>query len=445
MFSRLLPRLMEIIYEINEHFLLEVENRWPGDTERRHRMSLIEEGPEQQLRMAHLAIVGSFSVNGVAALHTELLKKGLFKDFHEMWPEKFNNKTNGVTQRRWLAHCNPALGDLISATIGSAWLCDLEQLSRLREFQDDPAFTARWREIKQANKQRLASFVERETGVSFDLSALFDVQVKRIHEYKRQLLNILHVIHLYDRIRRGDVDNMVPRCVLIGGRAAPGYLMAKLIIKLINNVAQVVNADPASGGLLKLAFVPNYQVTAMEVICPGAELSEQVSVAGNEASGTGNMKFMLNGALTIGTLDGANIEIRDRVGADNFFLFGLDTEGVSNTRHDYDPDGLITADDDLRRVMELLESGHFSPREPGIFNSISASIRSPHDPWLTAADFRSYVQAQQRVNEAYRDVEHWTRMSVLNTAASGWFSSDRTIRQYAEDIWALPIETPARQ
>jgi starch phosphorylase len=431
---------MEIIYDINDQFLMEVEARWPGDAKHRNRMSLIEEGPEQYVRMSHLAIVGSFSVNGVAALHTELLKKGLFKDFNKLWPQKFNNKTNGVTQRRWLAHCNPELGELISGSIGDAWVRDLEQLSGLREFQHDRAFGERWHGIKQANKQRLAAFVERETGICFDPGSIFDVQVKRIHEYKRQLLNVLHVIHLYERILSGDTDGLHPRCVLIGGRAAPGYQMAKLIIKLINNVARVINADPAAGSLLKLVFIPNYQVTAMEQICPGTDLSEQISVAGKEASGTGNMKFMLNGALTIGTLDGANIEIRDRVGAENFFLFGLDAEGAKSAQKHYDPNGIIAADEDLRRVMELLEFGHFNPGEPGIFNPISASIRSPHDPWLTAADFHSYVEAQQRVNAAYADVEYWTRMSILNTAASGWFSSDRTIRQYAEEIWSLPLE-----
>ena len=314
MFRNLLPRLLEIIYEINARFLAQVAQRWPGDNERLRRLSIIEEGDTPMVRMAYLAIVGSYSVNGVAELHSRLLKEGLFRDFYELWPHKFNNKTNGVTQRRWLALCNPGLSDLISERIGDGWIIRLEQLRKLAPHADDKELQQRWREIKLANKQRLADMVERDCGVKIATSAMFDVQVKRIHEYKRQLLNVLHVIHLYNRIKRGDIANWTQRCVLIGGKAAPGYVMAKTIIKLISNVANVINADPDAGDLLKVVFLPNYRVSAMEVICPGADLSEQISTAGKEASGTGNMKFMMNGAITIGTLDGANIEILEEVG-----------------------------------------------------------------------------------------------------------------------------------
>ncbi len=442
MFQQLLPRLLEIIYEINARFLKQVAERWPGDMERQRRMSLIEEGREPQVRMAYLAIVGSFSVNGVAELHSELLQKGLFRDFYELWPQKFNNKTNGVTQRRWLAHSNPELSSLISAEIGCDWVTDLGQLHRLKPLADDPDFRQQWQQVKQHNKQRLAELVKIDCGIDFHCESLFDVQVKRIHEYKRQLLNILHVIHLYDRIKRGDTDGWTPRCILFGGKAAPGYAMAKLIIKLINNVATLVNNDPAIGNRLKVAFLPNFRVSAMEVICSGADLSEQISTAGKEASGTGNMKFMLNGALTIGTLDGANIEIREEVGDENFFLFGLTTEEAEKKRQNYDPLAIIDANEDLLRVMQLLQSGHFNQFEAGIFDPIIQAIRSPYDPWLVAADFASYVAAQKRVAQAYQDQQHWVRMSILNTAAGGKFSTDRTMQDYNEQIWNLP-QVPA--
>ncbi len=442
MFERLLPRLLEIIYEINARFLREVAMRWPGDGERLARMSLIEEGPERQIRMAYLAIVGSFSVNGVAELHSRLLREGLFRDFYELWPERFNNKTNGVTQRRWLAGANPRLAHLLDETLGPEWVVDLQRLEGLRGHVDDGHFRERWRRIKRANKQRLAELVRRRCGVDFSLDALFDVQVKRIHEYKRQLLNLLHAVHLYDRIRRGDTADWTPRCILIGGKAAPGYFMAKRIIKLINDVATVVNSDPAVGDRLRLAFLPDYGVSAMEVIAPGTDLSEQISTAGKEASGTGNMKFMMNGALTIGTLDGANIEIREQVGAENFFLFGLNAAEVEAMRPFYDPTSIITADEDLSRVVRLLESGHFNPYEPGLYDPVIAAIRSPADPWMVAADFRSYIDTQEAVARLYRDPEAWTVKSILNTAASGWFSTDRTMREYNEDIWGLQPVAP---
>jgi len=420
----------------------EVANRWPGDLDRLARMSLIEEGWEQQVRMAYLAIVGSFSVNGVAELHSNLLMQGLFRDFYELWPNKFNNKTNGITPRRWLAGCNPKLASLITETIGDGWVTDLSQLCRLAAYADDAAFRQRWREIKRQNKERLLQYKKAELSLEIDSNALFDVQVKRIHEYKRQLLNALHVIHLYDRIKRGDTANWTPRCVLFGGKAAPGYVMAKRIIKLINNVSSVINRDAEAGELLKAVFLPNYRVTAMEYICPGTDLSEQISTAGKEASGTGNMKFMLNGALTIGTLDGANIEIRQEVGGDNFFLFGLTAEEVEANRSHYDPESVINGNEDLRRVMHLLESGHFNQFEPGIFDPIIHAIKSPHDPWMTAADFPSYVEAQRRAAAAYLDQEQWTRMSILNCAASGKFSTDRTISEYNRDIWKLELVNP---
>jgi glycogen phosphorylase len=443
LFGSLLPRLLEIIYEINAHFLSEVARCWPGDTERQARMSLIEEGENPQVRMAHLAIVASCSVNGVAALHTRLLQQGLFHDFYQLWPHKFNNKTNGVTPRRWLAKCNPGLAKLITETIGEGWVTDLSRLRCLSLHAEDPEFRVRWREIKQANKKRLLA-LQAQYGVQVGTDFLFDVQVKRIHEYKRQLLNVLHIIHLYDRIKRGSMEGWVPRCVLISGKAAPGYWMAKLIIKLINNVADVVNHDPEANDALKVLLFPNYSVSVMEVICPGADLSEQISTAGKEASGTGNMKFMMNGAITIGTLDGANIEIREEVGDENFFLFGLTAEEVEATRHHYDPNAIIAGDEDLQRVMHLLECGHFNQFEPGIFAPILDSLRSPHDPWVTLADFRSYVDAQCRVAEAYRDQERWTRMGILNTAASGKFSTDRTIKEYNSDIWKLKQVPPYR-
>ncbi|MGB5538261.1 MAG: glycogen/starch/alpha-glucan phosphorylase [Thiogranum sp.] len=443
LFDNMLPRMMEIIYEINARFLAEVSRRWPGDTDRLRRMSIIEEGDTPMVRMAYLAIVGSFSVNGVAELHSRLLKEGLFHDFYKMWPDKFNNKTNGVTQRRWLSMCNPGLNKLITEQIiGDGWTTKLDQLRALAPCAGDADFRQRWHDIKMDNKQRLATLVESQCGVKFNCNALFDVQVKRIHEYKRQLLNALHVIHLYNRIKRGDTENWTNRCVLIGGKAAPGYAIAKLIIKLISNVARVINDDPEVGDLLKVVFFPNYRVSVMETICPGADLSEQISTAGKEASGTGNMKFMMNGAVTIGTLDGANIEILEEVGDDNFFLFGLTAEQVDETRKDYRPWEIIATDEDLHAVMKLLQSGHFSRFEINLFEPLISAINSAQDPWLTAADFRSYVDAQERVAEAYRDRERWTRMSILNTANSGKFSTDRTMLDYNKEIWRLTPTAP---
>ncbi len=439
LFERLLPRLLEIIYEINARFLRQVSLKWPGDIERQRRMSIIEEGHSPQVRMAWLAIVGSFSINGVAALHSQLLREGLFSDFVALWPKKFNNKTNGVTPRRWIAHANRGMSALISEKIGDQWIADLANLDQLKPFAtlDNEAFHHEWQAVKFSNKCRLAALVKSECDVVFDPTAMFDVQVKRIHEYKRQLLNILHVVHLYIRIKQGRLENWANRCVLIGGKAAPGYVMAKRIIKLANSVAAIVNIDPDVNGRLKVAFLPNYRVSSMEIIAPATDLSEQISTAGKEASGTGNMKFMMNGAATIGTYDGANIEILEAVGEENFFLFGLRANEVEALRGHYQPQTYIDADSDLREVMELLAAGHFNPLEPGIFDMILDAVRSPHDPWMTLADFRTYVDAQQRVSRAWQNQANWTRMSILNTASSGFFSTDRTMQEYNRDIWKL--------
>jgi starch phosphorylase len=436
LFERWLPRLLELIYEINARFLSEVARQYPGDVQRQRRMSVIEEGEQPQVRMAYLAIIASYSVNGVAALHSKLLRQGLFRDFHELWPQRFNNKTNGVTQRRWLAGCNPGLAGLISARIGEGWVTNLDELQQLQALINDPEFITQWQTVKRDNKIRLAQLVKEKCEVHFPADSLFEAQVKRMHEYKRQLLNILYVIHQYDRIKQGDSD-CLPRCVLFGGKAAPGYRIAKLIIKLISNVANVINDDPGTGDLLKVAFLPNYRVESMETICAGTDLSVQISTAGQEASGTGNMKFMMNGALTIGTLDGANIEIREETGEENFFLFGLNAREVAELRHNYRPRSFIDADKDLQRVFHLLECGHFNQFEPGIFTPILEALLNPKDHWLVLADFRSYIEAQHQVAKTYGDQKSWTRMCIENVAASGKFSSDRTIQQYNEDIWHL--------
>lgn len=445
MFRRLLPRLLDIIFEINARFVSEISIRWPGDNERIRRMSLIQEGDEAMVRMAYLAIVGSFSVNGVAELHSRLLARGLFRDFAEYWPAKFNNKTNGVTQRRWLAACNPILSTLITSRIGDGWITELEQLAGLREHVDDPGFQSEWRHAKLANKMRLARAIEEKAGIAIPITMLFDVQVKRIHEYKRQLLNVLHAIHLYDSIRLGTAEERPPRAIIIGGKAAPGYVMAKNVIKCINNVARVINSDPMMEDRLRLIFYPDYKVSAMELICPAADISEQISTAGKEASGTGNMKFMMNGAITVGTLDGANVEIREAVGEDNFFLFGLTVDEIQERRNSYDPEALIGSDEALGRVMHLLQSGHFNRFEPGVLDPVIRAIRDPADPWMTAADFRSFVDVQREADRAWQDTGRWTRMSILNSAASGRFSTDRTMRDYNENIWHLdPVDLPKR-
>ena len=385
--------------------------------------------------MAYLAVVGSHSVNGVAALHTQLLKQDLLRDFHEMWPDRFNNKTNGVTPRRWLLESNPLLSTAITERIGEGWAVNLDELRKLEPLADDEAFRTEFRDIKQRNKDPLATFIEREHGFAVDRSSIFDVQVKRLHEYKRQLLNVLHIIALYLRIKNNPDLEMVPRTFIFGGKAAPAYVTAKLIIKLINSVAAVVNADPQVRERLKVVFLANYRVSLAERIFPGSDLSEQISTAGKEASGTGNMKFALNGALTIGTLDGANIEIRDEVGHENFFLFGLTAQEVQEVlRRGYRPRDYYEQNAELRAVLDLIQGGFFDHEHPDLFRPIVQSLLE-QDTYLLLADFASYADCQKRVEEAYRDKERWTRMAILNVARMGKFSSDRTIREYAEEIW----------
>jgi len=437
LFGELLPRHLEIVYEINRRFLDVVRGRYPGDDARVGRLSLIDESGGRSVRMAHLAAVGSHRINGVAAMHTDLLKADVLRDFHALWPEKFVNVTNGVTPRRFLALANPRLARLIDEAIGDGWLRDTDELQRLEPFTEDAAFRAAWRKAKRANKADLAEVLRDRTGVDASPDALFDVQVKRIHEYKRQHLNVLHTIALWQRLRR-DPDAETPRrAVVFGGKAAPGYRTAKLIIKLIHSVADVVNADPLTRARLRVAFLPDYNVKNCMPVFPAAELSEQISTAGKEASGTGNMKFAMNGALTIGTLDGANVEIREAVGAENFFLFGLTVEGVRRLRAEgYRPRELYERDPVLREVLDALASGAFSPDDRGLFRPIVDSLLT-EDPWLLLADFDSYLACQREVETAYRDVDRWTRMSIRNVARMGRFSSDRAIRDYARDVWRV--------
>ena len=415
----------------------EVGQRFPGDDALQARMSLIDEHGERYVRMAHLACVGSHSINGVAALHTELLKGDVLRDFHALWPDRFTNVTNGVTPRRFIALSNPRLAALIDETIGDGWLTDLTQLGRLEPFADDAAFGERWRAIKRENKRVLAVRLMHATGIAVDPDSMFDVQVKRIHEYKRQHLAVLHVIDLYRQLREDRSLQIVPRTFLFGGKAAPGYRAAKLIIKLITSVAEVVNADPAVRGLLKVVFLPNFNVSSGQDVYPAAEVSEQISTAGKEASGTGNMKFMMNGALTVGTLDGANVEIRDAAGAENFFLFGMTVAEVESLRASgYRPQHRVAQSERLKGVLDLLVSGHFSGGDPSLFRSMVDELVD-RDPYMLLADFDAYVECQQRVGEAYRDPARWTRMSILNTARSGVFSSDRSIADYASRVWSV--------
>lgn len=436
MIGALLPRPTEIIQEINRRFLEEVGQQMPGSVQQQAEMSIISFDAVPVVRMAHLAIVGSFSVNGVAALHSELLKGGLFRHFNELWPERFNNKTNGVTQRRWLAHCNPELRKLLDEHLGKDWVREMEKLSQLSTLADDTSFQQQWRSIKHGNKVALASLVAERTGIEVDPCMLFDVQVKRMHEYKRQLLCALHAVHAYLDIINGRGSD-VPRFILIAGKAAPGYHMAKAVIKLINNVAHVINNDSRTNGRLSLVFLPDYNVSSMEVICPAADLSEQISTAGKEASGTGNMKFMMNGAITIGTLDGANVEILEAVGDDNFFQFGLNVDEVDEVRAGYTPSTYIAEDIRLNAIFEAFDCGLFDGAEADLIRSVIDAARSPHDPWLTVADLPQYLDAQSEVEKAWLDEPRWCRMSILNTANSARFSTDRTMRDYNRDIWKL--------
>lgn len=443
MFESLLPRHLQIIYEINHRFLQQVMHQFPGDGELLQRLSIIDEHGSRRVRMSHLAIIGSHTVNGVAVLHTELMKRTIFADFERVTPGKIINMTNGVTPRRWLNQANPGLAKLITERIGKGWLTDLYQLKKLRELVDDAGFQQQFSGVKQANKVHLAELIREKLGIEVDPNSLFDIQIKRIHEYKRQLLNVLHVITLYNRIRSGSHPDTVPRTVILAGKAAPGYAIAKLIIRLINDIADIINNDQQVGGKLKLVFMPNYDVSNAERIVPAADLSEQISTAGTEASGTGNMKLALNGALTIGTLDGANIEIREEVGAENFFLFGLTTAEVEALhRQGYDPLSCYHGNAELKQTLEMIATGFFCPDEPARYQEIVDALLKHGDHFLLLADYASYVACQDAVSELYRDPTEWTKRSILNVAGMGKFSSDRTIREYAERIWHIaPVDT----
>ena len=435
LFGRMLPRHLEIIYEINARFLDEVRIAFFGDEERLARMSLIDESGARYVRMAHLATAGSHAVNGVARLHTELLKSDVLRDFHDLWPQKFSNKTNGVTPRRWMALSNPRLSQFISRVIGDNWIRHLDELRRLEPMIEDAQFCAEWRDIKRSNKTALAVIIRERTGVVVNPAAIFDVQVKRIHEYKRQHLNILHVIGLYHRLKTDPQLEIHPRVFIFGGKAAPGYHLAKLMIRLITAVGDIINRDPGVRDLIKVVFLPNFNVTNSQRIYPAADLSEQISTAGKEASGTGNMKFQMNGALTIGTMDGANIEIREEVGPENFFLFGLTAAEVQAQRAGgYRPMDLYHSQPELREVINLIRDGYFSRGKSEQFLGLVGNLLY-HDPYMVLADYQAYAECQQLVDAAYRDVDRWTRMSILNTARSGKFSSDRSVREYCGDIW----------
>ena len=445
MFESMLPRHLQIIYEINHRFMQQVAHQFPGDSELLRRLSVIDENGARCIRMAHLAIVGSHAVNGVAVLHTELMKRTIFADFERITPGKIINMTNGITPRRWLNQANPKLAKLITEHIGKNWLTDLDQLQKLRKHADNATFHKQFREVKQVNKERLAGLIHKQLGITVDPKSLFDIQIKRIHEYKRQLLNVLHVITLYNRIRSGSQPDIVPRTVIIAGKAAPGYAMAKLIIRLINDIADVVNNDQQVDGKLKLVFFPNYDVSNAERIVPAADLSEQISTAGTEASGTGNMKLTLNGALTIGTLDGANVEIREEVGADNFFLFGMTTDEVEAlARQGYDPQHYYHSNVELKNALDMIASGYFCPDEPKRYQELVDALLKHGDRYMLLADYASYVDCQDTVSELYRDQKEWTKRAILNVAGMGKFSSDRTIGEYAKHIWHVaPITKPS--
>ena len=438
LFERILPRHLQIIFEINRRFLREIATRYPGDNDRIARMSLIQESPAREVRMAYLAVVGSHSVNGVAALHSRLLETTLFKDFCELWPERFNNKTNGITPRRWLLKANPGLAGLITEKIGDAWITDLSQLKKLEAFADDRDFQKQVMAVKRENKERLADLIQRELNVKVNVDSIFDVQVKRMHEYKRQLLNALDIIHQYFELKSNPQAAFVPRTYVFAGKAAPGYYLAKLIIKLINDVAYVVNHDPAMKNRMNVAFLPDYRVSLAERIIPAADLSEQISTAGTEASGTGNMKFQLNGALTVGTLDGANVEIREEVGADNFFLFGKTVEEVEELRRaGYNPWDVYHANPAVRRVLDAIKNNFFNLDQPGLYQPIWDTLLAHGDHYLVLAEFDAYVECQAKISRAFEDKERWARMCILNVANSGKFSTDRTIAEYAQDIWNI--------
>ena len=435
--GRLLPRHLEIIYEINDIFLEDVKKQFPDDADLLRRISFIEENDHKQIRMPYLSIVGSHTINGVAVLHTELLKTTVFKDFYKLFPERFQNKTNGITPRLWLRNANPELSELITEKIGDGWITELQQLRKLEPFAVDPEFQDSWRTVKRLKKEQLAKWLKQTSGVVIDPVSLFDVQIKRIHEYKRQLLNILHVVFLYNKMLEHPEFPCVPRTILLGGKAAPGYYMAKLIINLANDVAHLVNNDPAMKDRLKVVFVPNYNVSVAEKLIPATDISQHISTAGTEASGTGNMKFILNGALILGTMDGANIEIAEEVGAENFFTFGLSSDEINSLAESgYNPRVSYQNNPELREVLSMINTGYFNRDKPHLYNDLYNSLVF-EDKYMLLEDFASYVECQQRVMKTWADTEKWTKMSILNTAASGKFSSDRTIAEYAKDIWEL--------
>lgn len=441
LFEKLLPRHLQIIYEINFRFLQQVAAAFPGDNDRLRRMSLIEEGDQKKVRMGNLSVVGSHSVNGVSELHSKLLKEQLFKDFYEFFPEKFSNKTNGITQRRWLLKSNSRLSDLITETIGDKWITDLYQMKKLQPHKEDASFREKWQAVKSDNKRALADFITKTTGIMVDPQSIFDVQVKRMHEYKRQLLFAFYILSEYLKLKNNQGSDVYPRTFIVGGKAAPGYYMAKLIIKFINSIGEVINKDKLIGDKLKLVFLENYRVSLAEKIFPASELSEQISTAGTEASGTGCMKFMVNGALTIGTLDGANIEIAEEIGSENIFIFGLNAREVHQIRsRGYNPQDYIAASPELQEIIRLVQSNFLSPVEFGLFDPIVNNMLYT-DYFLVCADFDSYCKAQRAVSKAYSHKTDWTKKSIINVANSGKFSSDRAIREYADEIWKVPYTT----
>ncbi|MBB5021439.1 glycogen/starch/alpha-glucan phosphorylase [Desulfurispira natronophila] len=434
--KRVLPRHLEIIYEINRRFLKLVAHRYPKRPDLQHQLAIIDESHERRVRMAHLAIVGSHAINGVSAMHSHLLQEQVFREFNDLYPGKLRNVTNGITPRRWLLQANPGLSQLISDTIGAQWVTNLSDLSKIQPYADDKSFRQKWREVKMENKRRFARYVLRKTGICIDENSLFDVQVKRIHEYKRQLLNIMHVIALYQRLQQNPEAMIVPRTVIFGGKAAPGYVTAKLIIKLINSVASVINNDTTIHGKLRVIFLSNYCVSQAEKVIPAADLSEQISTAGMEASGTGNMKFALNGALTIGTMDGANVEISEEVGPENIFIFGMKAEEiVKHQQEGYQPWDMYHRDRELQGVVDLISSDQLSPEEPGIFQPLVHALLDGGDRYMLMADYRAYADAQEAVSRLYLNQDEWTRRSIINSASMGKFSSDRSIGDYASTIW----------
>ena len=441
LFRRVLPRHLDIIFQINQQFMNQVQERYHGDMGKMNRMSLIEENHTKYIRMAHLSIIGSHSINGVAELHSSILKEKVFSDFHEMFPRRFNNKTNGVTPRRWLKACNPELSKLITEYIGDSWVRDLSEIKKLQNHIDDSQLIDRWKKIKTYNKKQLAKYIQDSLSFEVDPTSLFETQIKRIHEYKRQVLSVLHAIALYNRMRSNPEGFKTQRTILFSGKAAPGYAMAKLIIKFINSVADIINADSSLQGKLKVVFLPNYSVTLAEKIIPASDLSVQISTAGMEASGTGNMKLALNGALTVGTLDGANIEIMEEVGNENIFIFGLNADEVMEKKQSgYNPREVYMQNAELKAVLDMVQQGFFSGPQGNLFQPILENLLDHGDPYMILADFQSFCDIQEKIGNAYLDIDTWTRKSIINVSRMGKFSSDRSIKEYAKDIWNVPVK-----